>query len=218
MTDRASLGHWVRRFLMEYAASERNLSPNTRESYRDMLVLLLPFVAKHQKHVRRQAGGDRSVGRYGARLPRSSGERATMLDSHEEPAPCLDPCSGTLHWHAQPTARRVVRADQDGADQEGRRQQHHLSGEAGDRRAAGRSRSVGRARARAIMRCCCSFTTPVRAQARQRRSGSATSTGMQDRFASSARAARSGVVRSGRIPSRSFVASLANGPMTRPCS
>jgi len=45
MTDRASLGHWVRRFLMEYAASERNLSPNTRESYRDMLVLLLPFAA-----------------------------------------------------------------------------------------------------------------------------------------------------------------------------
>ena len=46
MTDRASLGHWVRRFLLEYAASERNLSPNTRASYRDMLVQLLPFVAK----------------------------------------------------------------------------------------------------------------------------------------------------------------------------
>jgi len=46
MTDRASLGHWVRRFLLEYAASERNLSPNTRASYRDMLVLLLPYVAK----------------------------------------------------------------------------------------------------------------------------------------------------------------------------
>lgn len=46
MTDRVSLGHWVRRFLLEYAASERNLSPNTRASYRDMLVLLLPFVAK----------------------------------------------------------------------------------------------------------------------------------------------------------------------------
>ena len=46
MTDRASLGHWVRRFLLEYAASERNLSPNTRASYRDMLVLLFPFVAK----------------------------------------------------------------------------------------------------------------------------------------------------------------------------
>src|SRR6516225_3073114 len=26
MTDRTSLGHWIRRFLLEYAASERNLS------------------------------------------------------------------------------------------------------------------------------------------------------------------------------------------------
>jgi integrase/recombinase XerD len=46
MVDRTSLGHWVRRFLLDYAASERNLSPNTRISYRDMLVQLLPFVAK----------------------------------------------------------------------------------------------------------------------------------------------------------------------------
>jgi len=46
VTDRTSLGHWIRRFLLEYAASERNLSPNTRASYRDMLVLLLPFVAR----------------------------------------------------------------------------------------------------------------------------------------------------------------------------
>ncbi len=46
MTDRTSLGHWVCRFLLEYAASERNLSPNTRASYRDMLVLLLPYAAK----------------------------------------------------------------------------------------------------------------------------------------------------------------------------
>ena len=46
MTDPTSLGHWVRRFLLQYAASERNLSPNTRASYRDMLVLLLPYVAK----------------------------------------------------------------------------------------------------------------------------------------------------------------------------
>jgi integrase/recombinase XerD len=46
MTDRTSLGHWIRRFLLEYAASERNLSPNTRASYRDMLVQLLPYVAK----------------------------------------------------------------------------------------------------------------------------------------------------------------------------
>src|SRR5579863_1856568 len=49
MTDRNSLGHWVRRFLMEYAASERNLSPNTCASYRDMLVLLLPYVARRRR-------------------------------------------------------------------------------------------------------------------------------------------------------------------------
>jgi integrase/recombinase XerD len=51
MTDRTSLGHWVRRFLLEYATSERNLSANTRASYRDMLILLLPFIAKHRKAV-----------------------------------------------------------------------------------------------------------------------------------------------------------------------
>ena len=48
MTDRTSLGYWIRRFLLEYAASERNLSANTCTSYRDMLVLLLPFVAKRK--------------------------------------------------------------------------------------------------------------------------------------------------------------------------
>src|SRR3981081_4104301 len=48
MTDQTSLGHWIRRFLMEYAASERNLSANTCASYRDMLVLLLPYVAKRK--------------------------------------------------------------------------------------------------------------------------------------------------------------------------
>jgi site-specific recombinase XerD len=49
MAEQTSLGHWVRRFLLEYAASERNLSPNTCASYRDMLVLLLPFVARRKR-------------------------------------------------------------------------------------------------------------------------------------------------------------------------
>lgn len=49
MVDRNHLGHWVRRFLMEYAACERNLSPNTCASYRDMLILLLPFAAKRKR-------------------------------------------------------------------------------------------------------------------------------------------------------------------------
>jgi len=49
MTDSVLLGPWVRRFLLEYLVGERNLAPNTRLSYRDMLVLLLPYVASLQK-------------------------------------------------------------------------------------------------------------------------------------------------------------------------
>jgi len=45
MSDTTLLGPWVRRFLLEYLVKDRNLSVNTRTSYRDMLVLLLPYVA-----------------------------------------------------------------------------------------------------------------------------------------------------------------------------
>ncbi len=45
MTDRSSLGPWVRRFLFEHLVGERNLSKNTQQSYRDTLRLLLPFAA-----------------------------------------------------------------------------------------------------------------------------------------------------------------------------
>jgi len=38
------LGPWVRRFLLEYLVSERDLARNTQRSYRDTLKLLLPFV------------------------------------------------------------------------------------------------------------------------------------------------------------------------------
>jgi len=45
MSDATSLGVWVRRFLLEHLIGERNLARNTQRSYRDALVLLLPFVA-----------------------------------------------------------------------------------------------------------------------------------------------------------------------------
>jgi integrase/recombinase XerD len=44
MTKSKLLGPWLRRFLLEYLVSERNLSLNTQKSYRDMLIILLPFV------------------------------------------------------------------------------------------------------------------------------------------------------------------------------
>jgi len=46
MTDPSLLGPWVRRFLLDYLVGERNLAINTRNSYRDMLVQLIAYVAK----------------------------------------------------------------------------------------------------------------------------------------------------------------------------
>jgi len=45
MTDHTKLGPWVRRFLLEHLVGERNLARNTQRSYRDTLVLLIPFLA-----------------------------------------------------------------------------------------------------------------------------------------------------------------------------
>src|SRR6266852_4842456 len=47
MTDPTPLGPWVRRFLLEHLVGERNLARHTQRSYRDALVLLLPFIADH---------------------------------------------------------------------------------------------------------------------------------------------------------------------------
>ena len=49
MTDSTLVGPWVRRFLLEYLVQERNLALNTRTSYRDMLVLLLPYASVYLK-------------------------------------------------------------------------------------------------------------------------------------------------------------------------
>jgi integrase/recombinase XerD len=49
MSDRTSLGPWIRRFLLEHIVAERNLARNTQHSYRDAFGLLIPFVAKVQK-------------------------------------------------------------------------------------------------------------------------------------------------------------------------
>lgn len=55
MSNASSLvGPWIRRFLLEHLVAERNLSPQTQASYRDALVLLLPFAARlAHKHVDR---------------------------------------------------------------------------------------------------------------------------------------------------------------------
>jgi len=49
MNKNSLLGPWIRRFLLEHLVGERNLAHNTQVSYRDTLVLFLPFVAKNLK-------------------------------------------------------------------------------------------------------------------------------------------------------------------------
>jgi site-specific recombinase XerD len=49
MRDRTLIGPWIRRFLLEHLVSDRNLTHNTQASYRDTLLLLLPFVSQAQK-------------------------------------------------------------------------------------------------------------------------------------------------------------------------
>src|SRR5687767_8622759 len=69
MTDPDLLGPWIRRFLLEYLAGERNLARNTQRSYRDTLRLLLPFVARHAgRTVDRLRVGDLSADRVRAFL------------------------------------------------------------------------------------------------------------------------------------------------------
>lgn len=48
MSNSDSIGHWIKRFLMEHLVKERNLSRNTQTSYRDALKQLLLFVADRE--------------------------------------------------------------------------------------------------------------------------------------------------------------------------
>lgn len=49
MNKKQLIGTWIRRFLLEYLVGERNLAHNTQTSYRDTLVLLLPFTSRGAK-------------------------------------------------------------------------------------------------------------------------------------------------------------------------
>jgi integrase/recombinase XerD len=49
MRDHTLLAPWVRRFLLEYLVTDRNFAHNTLVSYRDTLLLLLPFLGNAQK-------------------------------------------------------------------------------------------------------------------------------------------------------------------------
>ena len=62
MNNSSLLGPWIRRFLIEHLVGERNLAINTEKSYRDMLILLLPYLAaKVDKRIDRLTVDDLSL-------------------------------------------------------------------------------------------------------------------------------------------------------------
>ena len=56
MRDTTLIGPWIRRFLLKHLVAERNLARNTRASYRDTMVLLLPFMSRSIRIVRHSSG------------------------------------------------------------------------------------------------------------------------------------------------------------------
>lgn len=49
MINQTLLSPWIKRFLLEYLITVKNLSPNTQHSYRDTLCLLIPFLGRQVK-------------------------------------------------------------------------------------------------------------------------------------------------------------------------
>ncbi len=80
MNERALLGHWLRRFLTEHIATERNLAVNTQKSYRDAFTLLLPFMGRCTgRTVDRLQFGDLTVERVLAFLDHLEAERGCSV-------------------------------------------------------------------------------------------------------------------------------------------
>ena len=77
-----TLGTWIKRFLLEYLPTERNLALNTLRSYRDSLTLLLPFVAgRCGKPVERLTVDDLSASRVTAFLGHLEQERGCSVQT-----------------------------------------------------------------------------------------------------------------------------------------
>ena len=85
MRDTRTLGPWLRRFLVEYIVTERNLARNTQKSYRDTFALLLPFVsARIRKPVDRLAIQDLTARRVRQFLAHLEEERRCSVQTRNQ--------------------------------------------------------------------------------------------------------------------------------------
>jgi hypothetical protein len=196
MTDRTSLGHWIRRFLLEYTASERNLSANTCASYRDMLVLLLPYAAK-RKGV---AADTLSVTDLSAELVRSflvylEQERQCCTATRNQRLASIHALARFIGEHSPQHVEWCAQVRMVPMKKGASTSLTYLESRKWmlcSLPPTNRQRKDG-----ATTRCCCSFTTPVLASAKQRPFGSATSIGTPSPLGSRAKGTSSAAARSG---------------------
>jgi site-specific recombinase XerD len=95
------LGPWVRRFLLEYMVSERNLSVNTQRSYRDTILLLLQFLSNE---IKKPAGGiavtDTSVERVQAFLRHLERERDCSIRTRNQRLSAIHSLARFIECHS----------------------------------------------------------------------------------------------------------------------
>jgi integrase/recombinase XerD len=85
MADPTMIAPWLRRFLLEHVVGERNLSPNTQKSYRDMLLQLLPFIARDvRRTVEKLTVQDLSADRIRLFLKEIEGRRSCTVRTRNQ--------------------------------------------------------------------------------------------------------------------------------------
>jgi site-specific recombinase XerD len=142
MRDRTLIGPWIRRFLLEHLVSDRNLTRNTQASYRDTLLLLLPFVSQAQKKANRSPDDRRSLAVSAAFIPGISGEGTWLQWRYAQSTSRRDPLTGEVHRYAQPGTCSLVHRNPCGSVQEDAKIQSHLPRQTGNRCALESPRSA----------------------------------------------------------------------------
>ena len=196
------IGHFVRRFLIEEMGADRNLSPNTQKSYRDTIRLLFGYIA------------DRITvpTRFGSRWSRST--RPSPVTS----SLTSNTSAATLPPHGICVSPRCIRCS--GPSPGKLRSSSSMRRPSTPSRRAGppcrpwrTSRSTKSMpcsqfltvlvrRAGATTRCCCFSTTPERVPPKPLGSPWRIWLLIPGPYDSTAKDARSGLVRSGRVPPR----------------
>ena len=101
MNDTTLLGPWIRRFLIEHVIGERNLSRQTQLSYRDMLRLLLPFIAEQcQQSLDRLTVEQISATRVQAFLRHLEDERRCTISTRNQRLAAIRALAGFVAEHS----------------------------------------------------------------------------------------------------------------------